>query len=76
MLANKVTQSTKAYLLTSSAFVFKPFPESPRHLNQNLNSSFLSSDTFLPFKEAPGMSFSESITIEVFELDAMFLNKA
>ena len=43
---------------TSSAFVFKPFPVSPRHFSQNLTSEFFNSSGFRPSREALGISFS------------------
>ena len=43
---------------TSSAFVFKPFPVSPRHFSQNLSSEFFNSSGFHPSREALGISFS------------------
>jgi len=49
----------------SCAFVLSPLSESPRHLNQNFSSSFFSEEGFLPAKEAPGISFSVSITCAV-----------
>ena len=54
---------------TSSAFVFKPFPVSPRHFSQNLSSEFFSSSGFRPSREAPGISFSvRGIAFESLEL--------
>lgn len=44
------------YLFTSNAFVFKPFNESPRHLNQNRSSSFFKLAGSLPTSEEPGIS--------------------
>lgn len=59
--------NSKANLFTGSVLVFKPFPESPLHFNQYLNSSFLSCVTFLPLKDAPGISFSVSKIEFVFD---------
>ena len=54
---------------TSSAFVFKPFPVSPRHFSQNLSSELFNSSGFRPSREAPGISFSvRGITFESLEL--------
>ena len=54
---------------TSSAFVFKPFPVSPRHFSQNLSSEFFNSSGFRPSREAPGISFSvRGIAFESLEL--------
>ena len=44
------------YLFTNNAFVFKPFNESPRHLNQNRSSSFFKLAGSLPASEEPGIS--------------------
>ena len=63
-----------SHLLTSSAFVLRPFAGSPLHFNQNFNSSFFSSDGFRPHREAPGISFSsrsEALN-EVVDNAAMF----
>ena len=46
------------YLFTNNAFVFKPFNESPRHLNQNRSSSFFKLAGSLPASEEPGISSS------------------
>ena len=46
------------YLFTNNAFVFKPFNESPRHLNQNRSSSFFKLAGSLPASEEPGVSSS------------------
>ena len=48
--------------LTSWAFVRKALAGSSRHLSKKRNSSFFSSDGFLPFNEGPGMSLSERNT--------------
>ena len=63
-----------SHLLTSSAFVLRPFPGSPLHFNQNFNSSFFSSDGFRPHREAPGISFSSRSKAldEVVDNAAMF----
>ena len=54
---------------TSSAFVFKPFPVSPRHFSQNLSSELFNSSGFRPSREAPGISFSvRGIAFESLEL--------
>ena len=54
---------------TSSVFVFKPFPVSPRHFSQNLSSEFFNSSGFRPSREAPGISFSvRGIAFESLEL--------
>ena len=54
---------------TSSAFVFKPFPVSPRHFSQNLSSEFFNSSGFRPSREAPEISFSvRGIAFESLEL--------
>ena len=50
-----------SHLLTSSAFVLRPFAGSSLHLNQNLKSSYLSSDGIRPRNEAPGISASVRI---------------
>ena len=52
-----------AHPFTRHAFVLSPLSESPRHLNQNFNSSFFKEEGFLPAKEAPGMSFSVRIIL-------------
>ena len=57
-----IDRTIQAYRLTSWAFVRKPLAESSRHLSQKRNSSFFSSDGFLPFKEEPGISLSERTT--------------
>ena len=46
------------YLFTNNAFVFKPFNESPRHLNLNRSSSFFKLAGSLPASEEPGISSS------------------
>ena len=46
------------HLFTNNAFVFKPFNESPRHLNQNRSSSFFKLAGSLPASEEPGISSS------------------
>ena len=57
---------------TSSAFVFKPFPVSPRHFSQNLSSEFFNSSGFRPSREAPGISFSvRGIAFESLELSVV-----
>ena len=43
--------------------MLSPLSESPRHLNQNFNSSFFKVKGFLPAKEALGMSFSVRIML-------------
>ena len=43
---------------TSSAFVFRPFPKSPRHWSHKHISVFSSSSGFRPSREAPGISSS------------------
>ena len=54
---------------TSSAFVFKPFPVSPRHFSQSLSSECFNSSGFCPSREAPGISFSvRGIAFESLEL--------
>ena len=50
-----------SHLLTSSAFVLRPFTWSSLHRNQTLNSSFLSSDVYRPRNEAPGIAASVRI---------------
>ena len=47
-------------LLTSCAFVFNPFNESPRHCNQNLSSECFKADGFRPQSKLPGMSSSDN----------------
>lgn len=51
------------HLFTSSAFIFKPFPGSPLHCNQNLSSSFFNSVCFCPSSEAPGISSVRTTTL-------------
>ena len=43
---DRIVNKTTPRHFTSSAFILSPFAESPLHLNQNFNSSFLSSDSF------------------------------
>ena len=57
-----IEQYNKSLPLKNSAFVRKPLPGSSRRLGQKRNSSFFSSDGFLPFKEEPGISLSERTT--------------
>ena len=49
--------------MTKHALVLSPLRESPRHLSQNFSSSFSKDEGFLPFKEAPGISFSVRIML-------------
>ena len=49
--------------MTKHALVLSPLRESPRHLSQNFSSSFFKDEGFLPFKEAPGISFSVRIVL-------------
>ena len=59
----------RLYILCGSAFVFKPFPVSPRHFSQNLSSEFFNSSGFRPSREAPEISFSvRGIAFESLEL--------
>ena len=58
---DRIVNKTTTHRFTSSAFVLSPFAGSPLHLNQNFNSSFLSSDGFQPNNEAPGISSSERL---------------
>ena len=57
-----IDRTMQAYRLTSWVFVRKTLAGSSRHLSQKRNSSFFSSDGFLPFKEEPGISLSERTT--------------
>ena len=57
-----IDRTIQAYRLTSWAFVCKPLAGSSRHSSQKRNSSFFSSNGFLPFKEEPGISVSERTT--------------
>ena len=51
-------QDILPYFFTNNAFFFKPFNESPRHLNQNRRSSFFKLAGSLPASEEPGISSS------------------
>ena len=57
-----IDRTIQTYRLTSWAFVSKPLAGSSRHSSQKRNSSFFSSNGFLPFKEEPGISVSERTT--------------
>ena len=57
-----IEQYNTSLPLKNSAFVRKPLPGSSRRLSQKRNSSFFSSDGFLPFKEEPGILLSERTT--------------
>ena len=57
-----IDRTIQAYRFKSWAFVRKPLAGSSRHLSQKRNSSFFSSDGFLPFKEESGISLSERTT--------------
>ena len=47
-------------LLTSSAFVFNPLHESPRHCSQNLSLEFFRAEGFRPESALPGISSSDN----------------
>ena len=68
---DQIVNKTPTHRFTSSAFVLSPFAGSPLHLNQNFNSSFLSSDGFRPNNEAPGISSSERFESHISTLVAM-----
>ena len=68
---DRIVNKTTTHRFTSSAFVLSPFAGSPLHLNQNFNSSFLSSDGFRPNNEAPGISSSERLESRISTLVAM-----
>ena len=59
-----IDRTIQAYCLKTrlKAFVRKPLAGSSRRLSQKRNSSFSSSDGFLPLKEEPGISLSERTT--------------
>ena len=68
---DRIVNKTTTHRFTSSAFVLSPFAGSPLHLNQNFNSSFLSSDGFRPNNETPGISSSERLESRISTLVAM-----
>ena len=66
-----IVNKTMTHRFTSSAFVLSPFAGSPLHLNQNFNSSFLSSDGFRPNNKALGISSSVRLESHISTLVAM-----